>query len=251
MTVSAAALVIAARSSANSGIDLSATYGHKSLIRLNGRTAISHVIDNVRSCPRVGRIVLVSEGEGIVERSGADEHIEAADGDTRAVLAGLRAVREFERCVIIAGDMALASPEALEDMIGRSPDADVVYPVVEKAVVGAAYPDLTPYYVRTQEGSFTGSGCLLVRPEEALRKESTLVSVLEARSNPASLLGLVGAGFALRMMFSTLSIRDFEETLSGALGLRCRVYASPHPELFVSIDSPENLALIERELGGR
>lgn len=250
MTEPAAALVIAARSS-DAQINLSDTSGHKSLICLNGRTALSHVLHSLGSCALIGKVVVVSEGEAVRDAPGAHEHLRASGGQSEAVLLGLRAVQDSKRCVVMTGDMPLASAEALEDMLTQAPDADVVYPVVEKTVIGAAFPDLTPYYVRTQEGSFTGSTCLLVRPEDALREQSTLIRLLEARSNPASLLGLVGAGFAFRMMLSTLSIRDFEDTLSSALRLSCRVYESRHPELFVSIDSPEHLALIERELGGR
>lgn len=249
MTETAAALVIAARSSGKSGIDLTGTHGHKSLIGVNGRTSLSHVIGNLRACAPVSRVVVVSEGEGVSDARGADEHIRASDGDAGAVLEGLRAVRDSERCVVMTGDMPLASPAALEDLISRAPDADVVYPVVEKSVITASFPDRTPYCVRTREGSFTGSSCLLIRPDAALRRERILVQLLQARSNPASLLGLVGAGFALRLMFSTLSVRDFEETLSDAVGLTCRVYASAYPEMFVSIDSSADLALIERELG--
>ncbi len=251
MTETAAVLVVAARSSGNSELDLSRTHGHKSMLRLNGRESVSYVIDNARSCPAVSRVVLVSEGDFDADTAGADEHIRTDGADAQAVLAGLNAVAGFAKCIMLTGDLPLASPVALEDLIAGAPEADLVYPVVEKPVMAAAFPERTPYYVRAREGEFTGTSALLLRPEAALRERSRVTQLMEARSNPASLLGLFGAGFAMRMVFSTLSIADFEQALTGAVGLECRVYAGSHPEMFVSIDSPADLHLIERELGSR
>lgn len=244
---SAQAVVIAAPSTGGSGIDLSQFSGHKSLVPVNGRAAVSHVIESLKSCKAIDRVVLATDDEWPVGSFGEDEQFRAP-GAFQAALAGLQAAASAGWCVFATGDLALASASAWEDLILHAPDADVVYPVVEQSVMDAAYPGLETYYLSAAEGSFTGSSCLLVRPKTALENREALLRLLEARSNPRALLGLLGAGFALRMMFSTLSVRDLEQTVSNALGLSCRVYESPRPELFVSIDSPELLALIEREL---
>lgn len=220
----------------------------KALIPLNGRPAVSYLIDSLKRCDSVGRVIVVTDKPGIDCASQADACIEAGMDMSGCVLAGLEAVADSQRCLIMNGDMPLASCEALDDLLGSAPVCDIVYPIVERADVREFFPGRQPFYVNTREGQFTGSSCLLFSPNAVLARQDMLIRLLNARSNPKELLGLVGAGFAMKLMLTKLALGEFEAHLSRALNLSCRVFVTHFPELLVSIDNPADIGMMEREL---
>ncbi|MCL5102920.1 MAG: nucleotidyltransferase family protein [Armatimonadetes bacterium] len=222
--------------------------GSKARIPINGRPAISYVIDNLRACDLISSVTLVCDKATYELAPDADTYVEANGDETSGILAGARAANGAGRCLVISGDMPLASPEAIGDFLACAPDCDVVYPVVERNDVEDFFPGRKAHYVGAREGHFTGSSILLFRPEVALSRDRLLATLLNARRDPASLVGLLGPALAFKLMLSTLSVGDFEESLSTALGVNCRVFVSHYPELILSIDSPEDITLIEAEL---
>jgi len=222
--------------------------GPKSLIQFDGRPAVAYLLDNLKAAQHIRRIVLVSDKATFDCVQGVDVHIDATDDSTSTVVGAIRAAQGAGRCLIMSGDMPLASSEAIDDLLVHAPDADVIYPVVSKADVKKVYPDRKAFYVNTKEGRFTGSSCLLFKPDVALANEKLMVRLLDAREDPKALLGLFGMGVALKFMFTTCALHEFEERLSDALGLAARVFISHFPGLLVSIDSVDDIKLLEHEL---
>jgi hypothetical protein len=144
----------------------------------------------------------------------------------------------------------LTSTEAITDLLTCAPDSDVVYPVVSQDDVQAYYPGRQASYVKTKEGLFTGSSCLIFRPSTALAKEKLLVDLLNARKSAQAMLALIGPWVAMKILLSTLSLGQFETYLSEAIGLDCRVFITHFPELLISIDSPDDIELVRSELAG-
>ena len=248
--ISTNAIVMAAASTHDGDMAAIAPGGSKARIPINGRPAISYVIDNLQACDLISNVTLVCDKATSELAPNADTYVEANGDGAGDILAGVRATDGAERCLVISGDMPLASSEAIADFLTHAPKCDVIYPVVERNDVEEFFPDRNVHYVGTSDGHFTGSGILLFRPEVALSRENLLTALLNARRNPASLVGLLGPALAFKMLVSRLSVRDFEGHLSTALGLNCRVFVSHYPELIVSIDSPEDIRLIEDELNG-
>lgn len=242
------AIVVAAGQVKDPELAAAASNGPKSLIPVNGRPAVSYVVENLRKCSLISRIILVCDEPTFSAVSGADVHVVAHDDSTEVVVAAIREAQDAQRCLIMSGDMPLATSEAITDFLTGAPEADVIYPVVGKADVRQVYPERAAYYVETKEGPFTGSSCLLFRPSMALSRERLLMKLLNARKDPRSLLSLIGPGLVLKFMVSTLSLREFEQHLSRAMDLDVRVFISHFPELLLSIDSITDIALIEREL---
>ena len=225
-----------------------AAHRHKAMIPLNGRPAVSYLLQNLRNCGSVSRVILVSDEPGIECASEADVCIDAGGDMSECVLAGVKAAENSERCLIMNGDMPLASCEALTDLLRGAPDCDVVYPIVGKSDVSGAFPGRSAFYVNSREGQFTGASCLLFSPEAVLPKRDMLIRLLNARSNPKELLAIVGPGFAMKMMLTKLPLGEFETHLSQALGLSCRVFTTHFPELLVSIDKLSDIEMMERRL---
>lgn len=217
--------------------------GQKSLIPIGGRPAIAHLIGSLRASGSVERVIVVGDKAVLDAASEADVRVPAHSTESASVMAGIAAADGADRCLVMTGDMPLAAAEAVADFLNCAPDADVVYPVTSKEDVEELFPTRKTSYVKAKEGRFTGSSCLLFRKDAALAREKMLVELLEARKNPTALLGLIGPVVGLKIMLSTLSLREFERHLSEGLGMECRVFITHYPELLFSLDSPEDVYL--------
>lgn len=242
------AIVIASAATGDPALAGYSSNGSKSLIDINGRPAVLYVLENLRACERVSNIALVSDRMTYELVAGADFFVEASASEPQDVMRAVRAAGDSERCLIMPGDLPLASSDAIADLLRYAPDCDVVYPVVGETDMREVYPGKRAFYIGTKQGRFTGSGAVLFKPEAALLREELITDILNARRNPKSMIGLLGAGLAIRLMFGKPAIADFEIQLSKALGATCRVFISHYPELVYSIDSPEDIELMASEL---
>lgn len=244
------AIIMAVGKTQDESLSQFAPNGCKSLIDINGRPALSYVLENLRNCNLISKVILVSDKITRDLVPDADIFIEAHDYSSDSIMASIREIDDSKRCLMMGGDMPVSSCEAINDLLSCAPDCDVVYPVVEKADVKDAFPNREAYYVQAKEGKFTGSSCLLFKPEIAFSKEELLVNLLNARKNPKALLGLVGPGVALKLMFGSPSLLDLEKWISDALQIDCKVFHSHFPELVMSIDCAKDIALMEEDLRG-
>lgn len=242
------AIVVAVRSTDSPQLDLVEVDGYKSLLNVAGRPAIERVVDSLKKCDRISRVVLVSNDENYSAAPEVDLFVEDEGTGAEGVIAAAQAEQGVDRCLVLTGDMALASPEAISDLLTYAPDADLVYPVVEKADVDEVFPGRSPYYVNAKEGRFTGSSLLLFKPDAVMSHMDILARLLNARQDPTTLLGILGAGFALKVMLGKPPLADFQNALSKGIGMDCRLFISHYPELFVSIESSEDIGLMERFL---
>lgn len=245
---SVAAIVMASSATSDAAFARVSPNACKSLIPVNGRPAVSYVVDNLRACEHVSKVIMISDMRTFEAVAGADLHIEATSNEATDILAGVRVAGDVSRCLIMAGDMPLASADAVSDFLTYAPDCDLAYPIVAKEDVKKFYPQREAYYLGTKEGKFTGSSSLLFRPEVALSREAFITDILNARKNPKALLGLLGPGVAFKLMLTTPAINDFENLLSNALDMDCRVFISHYPELVMSIDSLDDIKIMEQEL---
>lgn len=243
------AIVVSLAGKVQSDLAVMAPHGRKSLIELNGRTAISYLVENLKLCSGISQVIVVSDQPGFDAAPGADVFIEAGGDMSDCVMQGIGAVNS-ERCLIMAGDMPLASSESITDLLKCSPESDVVYPIVGKADVVDVFPGRSAFYVETKEGHFTGSSCLLFDPKVAMSRQEMLTRLLGAKNSPKEMLGLLGPALAMRLMLSKLALREFEEHLSRVLDMSCRVFITHFPEMLVSIDTAGDVGLMERELLG-
>lgn len=221
--------------------------GRKPFVKLNGKPAISYLIYSLRQCSMLNKVILVTDCPDCDCVPEADASV-LVDGDmNQAVLAGIGSVTAG-RCLLMSGDMPLASSGSVADLLENAPDGDIVYPIVEKTDMARLMPGKVTFYLDTKEGSFTGSSCLLFDSQIAISRQSVITRLLCARSDPRQLLGLLGPGLALKLMLGRTSIDDLQTQLSNALDMNCRVYITKYAELLISIDSTADVPLIEKHL---
>lgn len=250
----------------------------KSLIPLHGRTMVGHVVAALRNTQSIRRVAVVGPPclQSHPDCAPADLVLQEAEGRAENLFRALEALPDAERVLMVTADTPLVTGPMLDDVLSHlGPDVDLGYVVVRAESVlrhfgdrPAPPPDESgremPNWVTVslRDGTFTGASCLLVRPEAAQRVRPFIQGIFDNREmgNVVRVLRpVLGLGFLLRaalvLRFPTfralLSIADIERRLSQGLGLVCRTYVSPHPELALDVDHLTDMPIAERELRAR
>jgi molybdopterin-guanine dinucleotide biosynthesis protein A len=226
----------------------------KAQLPILGRPMVEWVVRGLRSCPRMGRIVVVGP-EGIGTPSLRDRGVTLVPepgGIAANLRAGLDALPGSQRVLALSGDLPLLTPAALDDLFTNAPDADLVYPYVERADILRDFPDRDWLFARTPDGMFTGSSAALCRPEALLANWPWVEEILNARRmKPLGLARMVGPSFALRYLLRRLRVSDVEQKLSSRLHLVGRGYQTRFTELTMDVDKLSDTARVEQVLRQR
>jgi molybdopterin-guanine dinucleotide biosynthesis protein A len=226
----------------------------KAQIPILGRPMVEWVVRSLRDCPQVGRIVVVGhESLDTPSLRALDAGVapERADIDEN-LRAGLDALPVSPRVLALSGDVPLLTRASLDDLFTNAPEADVVFPYVERADITRDFPDREWIFARTRSGHLTGSSMALVRPDALLANWRWVEEILGARRRkPWSLALMFGLPLGVRYVLGTLGVADVEEKLSALLHLSGRGYGTRFSELAMDVDKFSDIAFVEQVLRTR
>lgn len=168
---------------------------------------------------------------------------------------GLAAVDRAQPALVVTGDIPLLTGDAVRAFVeaAESADraaggADIVYPLVPRAVVEQAYPEVHRTYFRLREGVFTGGNVFWVRPAALSGLRDRAEQLLAHRKSPAKLAGDIGWGVLARYVLRRLSLGDVERVAGRLLAVRGLGLVFAHAEVGVDVDKPSDLELVRRHL---
>lgn len=222
----------------------------KSLILIHGKPMAYWVVKALRDTACIGSVVVVGNrclAEAAVSEI-ADHVLTEESHEVENLIKGVDALDNPERILMVSGDTPLLTPDCVADLVQNAPDADVVFPTVEKTAVVTAFPDKRWMFARTTEGEFTGSSSVVFRPEVFREHKETVIKVFNARRSAADLVALWGASFAFKFALGRLSIADMEEHISKTMGIDARSYVSRYAELAFDVDRASDIVLAEERL---
>lgn len=223
---------------------------HRALAEVAGRPAVEWVAHALRAVDEVGELALV--GAPAVLDAGVGrfaDHPVPADGDlVDNIEAGLRALPASEVALIVTADLPLLSGAAVADFLAQSTRsaADLTYPIIPKEACEARFPGARRTYVKLREGTFTGGNAVLFKRDFIARHGSLVRSLYAARKRPWRLAGMLGMGFALRLLAGELSLQQVERRAGEILHGTARAIISRFPELGFDVDRPEDLEAARR-----
>jgi molybdopterin-guanine dinucleotide biosynthesis protein A len=226
----------------------------KAQIPLLGRPMMEWTAAAVRSCQAVERMVVV--GHASLETPGLRELkarvVPEGAGIAANLWAGLEALPGAKRVLALSGDLPLLTRAALDDLAANAPEADAVFPYVERADVLAAFAEREWILARTPEGAVTGCSACLFRSESLQANWKWVEALLEARRKSVlGLAGMIGPGFVLKYLVRRLRVAEVERRMSALLHLDGRGYRTRFPELAMDVDKSSDIALAERALRRR
>jgi GTP:adenosylcobinamide-phosphate guanylyltransferase len=247
----------------------------KSLIDLEGRIMVGHVVAALRAASGIGRIVVVGPAElqGHPDLLEADRVLPEAEGRSENLYAALDALGGARRVIMCTSDTPLVLPHMVDDALHALPvSVDLGYVLVPYRRAMERFADRPPpppdhrgrqmpswVSVRLRDGRFTGTACMVCSPEAAHSMRRILKGVFDDREmgNVVSVLRpvlglplLLRIGLALRCpaLGPLISVKGLEQRLSRGLGLTGRAYVSPYAELAFDVDHLGDLPIAQREL---
>ncbi|CAB1130122.1 NTP_transf_3 domain-containing protein [Candidatus Hydrogenisulfobacillus filiaventi] len=221
----------------------------EALIPVAGRPLVDYVVDALAATPGVDRLWAVGP---VPERPGLTV-LPAADNLWDNLRRGLEAVLAHDpgapALLIATADLPFLTPAVVSRFLEAAPvGMDVVYPIVPRAAVEAAYPGVQRTWVRMADGVFTGGNLFLVRPQALLAVEGTARALLGHRKDPWKLARDLGPGLLWGLVTGRLRIAAVEARVAARWGIRGRAVILEEPAIGVDVDKPGDLSLAARLL---
>ncbi|MBC8136045.1 MAG: NTP transferase domain-containing protein [Fibrella sp.] len=159
------------------------------------------------------------------------------------ILQGIVALREAgyligeERLLLCATDTVFLHGDTVRELIAIAetrPDADIVFPLVQREAYEAQFPGSPNVYAPLADGAFTGSSAQIVRLSAIGRCLPYIEKAFAARKSQWEMAKLLGWGFIWRFITRTLTIADAVAKVSAITGLNC--YAPVFQDARVAAD---------------
>jgi molybdopterin-guanine dinucleotide biosynthesis protein A len=226
----------------------------RALIDLLGKPMAQRTVEALRASRAIGRVVVV--GRPALRETAvaavADAIIEEGADEVDNLYLGVAALPGAEWVYMASGDVPLLTPDAVNDLIENAPrDADVVFPICERADAVRDFPGRNWTLVKTPDGAFTGASGFLFRPAAIADRRAWVQQVFDSRRSVWKLMHMWGLGFALRALLHRVSLAEVEAHCSRVLGLRAQAYVSRFTELCFDVDYAPDVALARERLRAR
>lgn len=219
----------------------------KALLPIAGQPLLSWTLQAVVSVESFSSVVVVGHPEvrELVLNDSPARFVPEVGSISGNLWKGLEVLPKCDNVLLISGDLPLLSPFHLESFLGEMPEADFVFPIVERRVVKSVLPERWCVSVKTQEGWFVGCSAGLVKRDLLLERREWVDRILSSRRNVVKLAGFFGLGFAIKTLLGLCSLRQIEERVSEVLRLQARSYITSHAELALDVDKQNHVASIE------
>jgi GTP:adenosylcobinamide-phosphate guanylyltransferase len=254
------ALVLAGSRGSADPVASAAGLPHKALVPVAGRPMLLRVVDTLRQCPEVGRIVLCLEDLALPQREpelafllseGKLSVIPAAHSPAASVLGALETLPDALPLLVATADHPLLTPDMIRHFLSSLGEADAAAAVASESVIAAAYPETRRTYIRLRDGAYSGCNLFAFTAADAAAAARFWTKVERYRKQPWRLFAAAGPRALLSFLFGRLDLAAATERLSTVLGLRLRVVTMPFAEAAIDVDKPSDLALVEKIFAAR
>lgn len=245
--------LITAGSSDSDPIQQELGVSHKVLVEIGGKSMLRHVVDALVGTGQVNRLVIVGLPHALPDLVPASVEVQFLPnhGSLAAnTLAGIAPLQNERRIIQCAADIPLINSEIVAGYLDECAplDADVYYPVVERAVMEARFPGSGRSFVRLSDGEFAGGDMAIVNPQTVTANRELLGKLTEARKNALDLVREFGIGLILRFLTRTLSLAQAERKAGQVLNCRCRAIRTRYAEIGMDADKPHQFRMIQAEI---
>lgn len=225
---------------------------NKAFLELGGRPLVVRVLDAVRGCGWIDRVVAVGPVQPLTALLGASVEIIAEEPsliDNMAAAASRLA--GASRVLTVASDLPLITAKALDQFLQLcTGEAGFYYPIIPQAALLRRFPDARKTFVRVADGVFCGGSVLVFDPRLIEKVRPLVERVIAGRKKPWLLAQLFGWPTVMKLAAGTLTIADMEARIYEVAGIRGRAVVLDGPELALDIDAerPENVKILRAAL---
>jgi molybdopterin-guanine dinucleotide biosynthesis protein A len=225
----------------------------KALVPVGGKPMGAYVLEALRGCGAIGRIVYVGP-VNVRLRGLYDVAVPAGRRLVDSLALGVGAAlgqAPGARLLVLTADIPWVTSDGLAAFVAALPDADLVYPAVTEVASRAQFPHQRRTYVRLREGRLTGGNAVLIAPAAVPKLLPLIDAAFRARKNPVALARLFGLDVLLSLLLGRAAIGQLERRLERMSGIRARALVTEDAALAADVDRPGHLpgALDERRPG--
>jgi len=221
----------------------------KGMLRVAGHPLAWRTLQALRGARTISSRVLVG---GDSSWQGVDVLVEAQPTLMGSFQAGVQACAcERQPVLVCCGDLPLVTAEALDDFVRRCawfPHASIWYGFIRQENSWRRFPAVSHTWARLQDGTFCGSGVMMLRPEVMQSMGAAMERLTHARKNMLKLAACLGLGNVLNYALGRLTVARAEKAGSRLFGVACVGVESPYAELGFNVDKPGDLAEARRIL---
>ena len=249
-------LLLAGRRGGRDALAQAAGYSHKALMPVAGMPLIARVLDSLRAAVETGNVIISIDDatvlRGVDAAAGLDVHASQAS-PAASVADYLRMRSDTGPVLVTTADHALLFPDVLAYFCGaaRASEADVVVGVVTESVFRAKYPESRRTFVALKGERVCGANLFLLRTPAAARAVRFWERAGQFRKRPWRLASLFGVGNLLRFVCGRLDRQAAIDRVSHVIGARVGVVELPFAAAAIDVDTPHDLATVERILTAR
>ena len=226
---------------------------YEALISIQGKPMLSYVLDTLRSCEQVGKIILVcpKEVSESIEPIPNLVPVEARGELLENLKTGLGQLDPDKLALIITADVPLLTCEAIEDLLAHAAmrPAGIYYPVVRKEACESKFPGVKRTYVTILDGTLTGGNVALAKPSALEGCSELLEKGIATRKKPWMMGSVLGIRLILKFLIGRLCVHDIEHRLEVLTGVKGIGVISDYAEIAFDIDKPQDLEFVQAILG--
>ncbi len=230
----------------------------KALLKVGELTMLERVAAAVQHAPSVQEVVVVGlDGTETAGLSFARPVYFLPDqggmvANARAGIEWLQAQRpRATEALLSTADTPLLSSAIVEWLVEacRPFDRLAYYTVVRRETMELRFPDSRRTFVRLKGMQIAGGDLHIVQTRILSTDDELWEALTNARKHAWKLARLVGPGMLLRLLTRQLTLDAIERTAGRIFGAPIRVVVSPHPELAMDVDRPNQLAIMRTTAG--
>jgi len=227
----------------------------KALIEIAGKPMVQWILDALSQAEHIGNVVIVglSEEDGLTCKKPLS-YVPNQGEMLPNIRAGAKRIVELnpqaEYCVLVPSDTPAITGEMVDWVLEqvRVPDDEMLYNVVEKAVMEARFPDSRRTFTRLKDAEVCGGDVTPVALRVILSSGGTWEKLSDARKSPLKQAALVGFDTLLLLLLRQLTIENAAKRASRSLGLRARAQRCPYAEIGMDVDKAHHLEVIRQYL---
>lgn len=230
----------------------------KALIDMHGRTMLERVVDALQASQSIEEIIVVGLGDDQgMTFSRPVHHLPDQGSLIKNAKAGTLWVVEHlqnsDRILLCSADVPTITPEAVDDHIQACQplDKSIYYIFATREVMEKRFPHSNRTYVKLKGQEIAGGDLTIVDSSLAFGHDELFEAITNARKHAWQLARIVGFTFLLKLLFRQLSFEDIEGAVLRILGKPGKIMLTPHAELAMDADKPEQVELLRADLAKR
>ncbi len=226
----------------------------KALLDMNGRTMLERVADALQASQSVADIVVVGLGSDM-NMTFARPVIHLPDQGSLAgnVLAGCQWLHQqypsevaFISCT---GDIPTITPQIVDEFVAscRPFDHAIYYNMITREVMEARFPHSARTFTKLKGQEIAGGDLNMARFDAILDNVELLQALTNARKHAWKIAKVVGIRLIVKLLLHQLSMADVEDEAQRIMGQPIKIFLSPHAELGMDGDKPNQIELLRKE----